>query len=466
MIGGHLRSEESMRDDRILSQPRWVLTSTFVLGVILISCRGVSAADAPANERDSIFTAARAAVAKNRTEKSALLGGNLDNNLFTDLPGDGAVLIGFELGVGTFLNDETVYAIRPIYRLPEGETSSHTFGLFADKQLPSKKVIKTRVVRRVRVLADPGYAVGGVTLRTGLNIDGMSVTFMRIKGKALDPKRSYASDWIGGRNGGREKSVSGDGAPVVGVFGNQDADHVYSLGLIFIPGGAPADTNPVNPAVKQPTDPPVKKPAEPADVPPTKPVEVAPPAPTPPEIEPDAPDADPPATEIRPAKNQPDAASGINWVVPAVVFGIVAIPIFVALFFCFGRKAPPPASRPRRMRPDEGDNSDLPYVEAADDSRRPWDYPQRLDLERQGKNGMASTSLVLGSIGLLAWCLPIAGLPLTITGLVMGVKGLKSYKQGAATAGIVLNIIGLGLSLINAALGAYIAVASQQGHLR
>jgi hypothetical protein len=148
-----------------------------------------------------------------------------------------------------------------------------------------------------------------------------------------------------------------------------------------------------------------------------------------------------------------------------VVFGIVAIPIFVALFFCFGRKAPPPIARRRDVRRND-DEAALLDVEPADEGQPPCHYPQRLDLERQGKNGMASTSLVLGSIGLLAWCLPIAGLPLTITGLVMGVKGLKSYKQGAATAGIVLNIIGLTLSLLNAALGAYIAVASQQGHLR
>jgi hypothetical protein len=436
------------------------------VGVILMSFGRASAADEPANKPDPIFAVARAAVAKNQVEKSPLLGGGLDRNLFTDLPGDGAVLIGFELGLGPWFNDETVYAIRPIYLVPEGETSSETYGLFVDKRLPNKKVVKTRVTRKVRVLADPGYAVGGVTLRTGLNIDGMSVTFMRIKGRTLDPKRSYVSEWVGGRNGGQEKSVSGDGAPVVGVFGNQDADHVYSLGLIFIQGGAPAEASPASPPVKKPTEPPVKKPAEPVDNPPTKPAEAAPPAPPAPEIEPDAPDADSGNAEIRPIKKQPEPADGISFV-PFAIFGAVAIPLFVALFFCFGRKAPPPAARPRVKRRNDDDEVLVALDAEADRyGQQPWVDPQRLDLERQGKNGMASTSLVLGSISLLAWCLPIVGLPLTITGLVMGVKGLNSYKQGAAITGIVLNIIGLTLSVLNAALGAYIAVASQQGHTR
>jgi hypothetical protein len=459
MIGPFL-SEDDMRRDRNLPYPRWAVLAAFAVSVILMSCDGASGADEP----DPIFAAARAAVAKKRIEKSPLLGGSLDRNLFTDLPGDGAVLIGFELGVGMFFNDETVYAIRPIYRLPEGESSSEPYGLFADKTLPNKRVVKTRVIRRVRVLADPGYAVGGITFRNGLNLDGMSVTFMRIKGRTLDPKRSYVSDWIGGRNGGQERSVNGGGAPVVGVFGNQDTDHVWSLGLIFIEGGAPAEAAPAIPPVKKPSEPPVKKPPEPADDPPAKPADVVPPAP---EIEPDAPDAHSGDAEVRPAKDQPEAAGGISWV-PFVVFGIVALPIFAALFFTFGRRAQPVSDRPMDVLRADDDDLASPHAERGAHGQREWDYPpiQRHDLERQGKNGMATTSLVLGSIGLLAWCLPILGLPVTITGIVLGVKGLQSYKHGTAITGIVLNIVGLMLSLLNAALGAYIAVASQQGHFR
>jgi len=75
-------------------------------------------------------------------------------------------------------------------------------------------------------------------------------------------------------------------------------------------------------------------------------------------------------------------------------------------------------------------------------------------------SGKAVASLVLGLIGLAAWLLPIIGLPVTIIGLVMGAKGRRS-RPGMAGAGIVLSIIGLVLSLINAAYGAYLGATGQ-----
>ena len=67
----------------------------------------------------------------------------------------------------------------------------------------------------------------------------------------------------------------------------------------------------------------------------------------------------------------------------------------------------------------------------------------------------ATASLVLGLCGLIAWFLPIIGFPVTITGLVLGIKGLKSYKRDRATAGVVLTILGLVATIVNSAIGAY-----------
>jgi hypothetical protein len=67
--------------------------------------------------------------------------------------------------------------------------------------------------------------------------------------------------------------------------------------------------------------------------------------------------------------------------------------------------------------------------------------------------GKAIWSLCLGLFGLIAWFLPILGLPTTITGLVFGIKSIGPRK-GMATAGIVLCVIGLVLSIANAAIGA------------
>lgn len=76
-------------------------------------------------------------------------------------------------------------------------------------------------------------------------------------------------------------------------------------------------------------------------------------------------------------------------------------------------------------------------------------------------NGVAVASLVLGLIGLLGWCIPLIGLPITITGLVLGIKGLKGSRPGMATAGIVLNILGLMASVVNAGIGAYMGATGQ-----
>ncbi len=81
--------------------------------------------------------------------------------------------------------------------------------------------------------------------------------------------------------------------------------------------------------------------------------------------------------------------------------------------------------------------------------------------EQTAGSGKAIASLVLGILGLLAWFIPLFGAPITITGLVLGIKGLKSSNRGMAVAGIVLNIIGLVLTIINASIGAYLGATGQ-----
>ncbi|MEI7750035.1 MAG: DUF4190 domain-containing protein [Candidatus Moraniibacteriota bacterium] len=77
------------------------------------------------------------------------------------------------------------------------------------------------------------------------------------------------------------------------------------------------------------------------------------------------------------------------------------------------------------------------------------------------KNGKATTGLVLGIIGLVGWFIPIIGLPITIIGLVFSIKGLKSLKHGVAITGIVLCSIGLLLTIVNASIGAYTGATGQ-----
>lgn len=75
--------------------------------------------------------------------------------------------------------------------------------------------------------------------------------------------------------------------------------------------------------------------------------------------------------------------------------------------------------------------------------------------------GKATAALVLGIVGLLAWFIPLFGLPITIVGVVLGVQGMKSTRRGTAAAGLTLGIIGLVLSIINASIGAYMGATGQ-----
>ena len=54
---------------------------------------------------------------------------------------------------------------------------------------------------------------------------------MGIKGKKLDPTKTYQSEWVGGKDGNREGRLGCDGNPVVGILGGSGAE-LDSLGLI------------------------------------------------------------------------------------------------------------------------------------------------------------------------------------------------------------------------------------------
>src|SRR5215471_2150079 len=166
-------------------------------------------ADEPTHKDTAIYEAAARAVAKGWTEKTRMLGFGVVKTAFTEVPRDGAVLVGFDLGVGEFMDIECIYALRGVYRTSDGQVISFgEHGLFRDKHGPGKKVVKSKVTRTVQLRAKPGYAVGSLRLRSGLLINGLSVTFMRIDGALLDTSRSYASEWVGDRTGGSETSVT------------------------------------------------------------------------------------------------------------------------------------------------------------------------------------------------------------------------------------------------------------------
>jgi len=81
----------------------------------------------------------------------------------------------------------------------------------------------------------------------------------------------------------------------------------------------------------------------------------------------------------------------------------------------------------------------------------------RLARRSADKSGKATASFWLGIGGMIAWIIPLIGLPVSIAGLITGGLGLDSEKKGKAVAGIVLSVIALLLSVVNAVLGAVLA---------
>ena len=73
-------------------------------------------------------------------------------------------------------------------------------------------------------------------------------------------------------------------------------------------------------------------------------------------------------------------------------------------------------------------------------------------------NNRAVASLDLGLVSIVTWLFPIAGYITTILAIVFATKGRHSEKKGMATAGLVLGIIFLVVTLLNSIFGAILGV--------
>jgi serine/threonine protein kinase len=144
---------------------------------------------------------------------------------FTELPSSGALLIGFEVGLGQFGNKAVIHSLRPIFLNDKGEFCGQTVGQ------PTTGV--------VIVKAKQGYAVGAVALDTGLLIDGMLITFMRVDRKFLDREQSYQEKVAGFGQKPRVPTLGGGGDMVLGVYGRTNGKTCHALGLIVRGKGLP-----------------------------------------------------------------------------------------------------------------------------------------------------------------------------------------------------------------------------------
>jgi hypothetical protein len=172
-------------------------------------------------------------------EGTIIGGGNAPT--FKDLAPEKGMLIGLELGLGKFGNEDVIKAVRPLYRVGDKDQLGSQHG--------------ERMERTVTIKAKAGYAVGAMTYKFGLNFDGCSLTFMKVVDGKLDAKDSYESDWVGYVGTKNANKMSGDGVPAIGIVGRGSDKEVNGLGLVFANGEGSKSTpgNAVPMKGKEPT---------------------------------------------------------------------------------------------------------------------------------------------------------------------------------------------------------------------
>jgi len=180
----------------------------------------VTADPLTSNENPLLLTAAETPGGDlgNADGATRILGGAFDPQFKDEAPANG-LLIGFEFGLGKWINNDNIKAIRPIYRVAK------------DEEVKGKQY-GTKLERVVTVKAKAGYAVGSVAVNAGLWIDCVIVTFLRMADGKLDPSDSYLSDPVGNR-GANPIILGGDGSLVIGIVGRSNQSDCGGMGLLL-----------------------------------------------------------------------------------------------------------------------------------------------------------------------------------------------------------------------------------------
>jgi hypothetical protein len=305
--------------------------------------------------------AVRKAVAAGQVLDSENLGDRAAEASYREVGADGGVLVGFEAGMARWFDREIPYALRPVYRKGDREWVGSTAG----------NMYANEVIRQVRVAAKPGYAVGGMWIRTGAAMDRVRLLYMRIDGGHLNPDDSYKSEFIGNSEGGSEHYIDGRGRPVAGIFAVEEQRQLRTFGLTYVrvplPPPKPKDSldksktaGPV-PAAKSKhsaarADDPESTPAEEFDFSPAKKSKL--------ELEEDARRQDEDRGEERSA-----AVLGV------LLLGAIGVPLGIVGFFVLRQKEPAKASREahrdRRRDDRRGPRPSRPQMEGGPSAERP-----------------------------------------------------------------------------------------------
>jgi hypothetical protein len=170
---------------------------------------------------DAVAQRIKAALDNHVTERHGPAGPK--GNGKTEMPQEGAVLVGFEYVNGSWKGDPMVKSLRPLFLNANGVVPGGTRG----NSNQAYKVIKAR----------EGFAVSGLIVNPGLErLGGFQVVFAKMQGQPVGSGKvdTYKSGWIGGELKKGSVVLGGDGKLGIGIFGVSGAD-VESIGLIVAP---------------------------------------------------------------------------------------------------------------------------------------------------------------------------------------------------------------------------------------
>jgi serine/threonine protein kinase len=154
----------------------------------------------------------RTAIEENRiidVDIRGFMTGKTDKDKYRVVHQHGGVLVGLEVSLGRFINNVVVKAWRPIFLTKDGEI----YGRWLGSIHAPPGIVK----------AKEGYVVSGMSIRTGLGVDGFTMTFARLGKNGLDLGDTYNSPPIGGM-GGNLSTIGGKGALYIGVAGYLSSD--------------------------------------------------------------------------------------------------------------------------------------------------------------------------------------------------------------------------------------------------
>ncbi len=160
------------------------------------------------------------------TPGAVIAGGAPIDTEFKDLVPDKGVLVGLELTAAKAGAVTLVKAVRGVFRVGDKETFGEWHG--ATGPDTEKDV--------VRAVAKPGYAVGAFNVRgAGIGVYALSITFMKVGDGKLDPKDSYESEWLGGKDGPGVAitNVGGKGEIALALMGKTSTRGASGVGLLY-----------------------------------------------------------------------------------------------------------------------------------------------------------------------------------------------------------------------------------------